>query len=42
MGMRTLETSLVELVKKQIASKEDAREHASNPGEFDKHFAGAA
>jgi twitching motility protein PilT len=42
MGMRTLETSLVDLVKKQIVSKEDAREHASNPGEFDKHFQAGA
>jgi twitching motility protein PilT len=41
MGMRTLETSLVELVKKQIASKEDAREHATNPAEFDKQFTAA-
>jgi len=42
MGMRTLETSLVDLVKKQVVSKEDAREHASNPAEFDKHFGSAA
>jgi twitching motility protein PilT len=38
LGMRTLETSLVELVKKQIVSKEDARAHATNPAEFDKAF----
>jgi ABC-type molybdate transport system substrate-binding protein len=30
------------LVKKQVVSKEDAREHASNPGEFDKHFQSGA
>jgi twitching motility protein PilT len=41
MGMRTLESSLVDLVKKQVVSKEDAREHATNPAEFDKHFAAA-
>ncbi|MDQ3024298.1 MAG: type IV pilus twitching motility protein PilT [bacterium] len=41
MGMRNLETSLIDLVKKHVASKEDAREHASNPAEFDKAFTGS-
>jgi len=38
LGMRTLQTSLVELVKKNIVTKEEARAHSTNPGEFDKAF----
>ena len=38
LGMRTMLMSLVELVRKNVVSKEEARTHATNPSEFDKIF----
>ena len=37
-GMRTLSMSLIELVHKNVITREEAREHATNPTEFDKLF----
>jgi len=37
-GMRTMQMSLYELVKRNIVTREEARAHASNPGDFDKLF----
>ncbi|MCC7478165.1 type IV pilus twitching motility protein PilT [bacterium] len=37
-GMKTLQMHLIELVKKGIVTKEEARAHATNPTEFDKAF----
>jgi twitching motility protein PilT len=37
-GMRTMHMSLIELVHKNIITREEAREHATNPTEFDKLF----
>jgi twitching motility protein PilT len=38
LGMRTLQMSLVDLVKQNIVSREEARAHASVPADFDKAF----
>jgi len=35
LGMRTMTTSLVELVRNNIVSREEARSHATNPADFD-------
>jgi twitching motility protein PilT len=37
-GMKTMNMSLLELVKKNQVTKEEARTHATNPGEFEKMF----
>ena len=37
-GMKTLIMCLMELVRKNIITKEEARSHASSPTEFDKQF----
>jgi len=37
-GMRTMNATLLELVRKNIVTREEARAHATNPAEFDKLF----
>jgi twitching motility protein PilT len=37
-GMRTMNMSLIELVKKNVVAKDDARTHATNPTEFDREL----